>query len=95
MALSVNNVIEDEGHIYEMKWQRKPDPMYLLRSRPALWSDSARHKKADFHEKDAWPFEAEKTEGGLLEVGLADAKMVPLAKIREQEHLLALIKERN
>ena len=83
-------IIEDEGHIYEMMaaGKTRPDVPYSeadLRVGPIL----RRQKSPTFMKK--MHREAEKTEA-VLE-GLADAKMVPLAKIREQEHLLALIKE--
>ena len=83
-------IIEDEGHIYEMMaaGKTRPDVPYSeadLRFGPIL----RRQKNPTFMKK--MHREAEKTEA-VLE-GLADAKMVPLAKIREQEHLLALIKE--
>lgn len=83
-------IVEDEGHIYEMMaaGKTKPDVPYSeadLRFGPIL----CRQKNPVFMKK--MHREAEKTEA-VLE-GLADARMVPLAKIREQEHILALIKE--
>ncbi|RXT58414.1 tRNA (adenine(22)-N(1))-methyltransferase [Lacticaseibacillus chiayiensis] len=83
-------IVEDEGHIYEIMaaGKAKPDVPYSeadLRFGPIL----RRQKNPVFMKK--MHREAEKTEA-VLE-GLADARMVPLAKIREQEHILALIKE--
>ncbi|WP_288550846.1 tRNA (adenine(22)-N(1))-methyltransferase TrmK [uncultured Lacticaseibacillus sp.] len=84
------DIVEDEGHIYELMaaGRTRPDVPYSeadLRFGPIL----RRQKSPTFMKK--MHREAEKTEA-VLE-GLADAQMVPLEKIREQEKILSLIKE--
>ncbi len=83
-------IIEDEGHIYEMMaaGETRPDVPYSeadLRFGPIL----RRQKSPTFMKK--MHREAEKTEAVLERI--SRCKNRTIGQIREQEHLLALIKE--
>ncbi|MHA3066180.1 tRNA (adenine(22)-N(1))-methyltransferase [Lacticaseibacillus saniviri] len=89
-GIIAEQILEDDGHVYEMMVAGRTKPEVPYTDADLHFGPMLRKERSPLF-LEQLERQAEKTEAVLS--GLSEANLVPLTKIREQEALLALIKE--